>query len=91
MTHITTSVSFCDVQFFAVWMPATVQPALIVKANGVHDERLIVPSADGIPEPGRELNSLKLRPAVAVDLTWESIKLVNHERQTGCFDDLERL
>jgi len=63
-------------QRFAVRMSDDIEPGLVVEASRLDDEGVAVPSSDGIAQEGRELEFLRKRSAVAVDLSMQVTRLI---------------
>src|SRR5262245_39938145 len=74
-------------QSLAVRVSAGVEPAAVIEAIALDDERVSVPASDRVTEPcGRRIRGQF--PAVSVDLAISGITLVEHHGEAGILDDL---
>ena len=70
--------------------PAHVEPGLAVLPDGLDDERVAFPPANGIAHPGR-LRILRERPAVGEDLPVDGARFVQEQHQVRRLHDLEAI
>ena len=68
-----------------------VQPALVLEAHSLHDERIAFPLTDGVAKPGRLGIVVGKRPAVGEDLPLSVVGFVQDEHQTRRLNDLAGL
>src|SRR5215471_12728282 len=52
-SEVASPVALDRVQRVAMWTPRVIHPRFVVDSNRVHDERIAVPLADGVPQPTR--------------------------------------
>src|SRR5919106_4549409 len=62
---------FNRMELLGVWCPARIEPELVVVADGIDDERIAVPPADGVAPPRRE-RVRRMRTTVHVNDTVRS-------------------
>src|SRR6185312_4492188 len=89
MAEVYASKSLNRVKRIGVRVSPVVKPALVVEADRVHRERIPLPFADGIAEPGRIYDFFGMGAAVGEHLTEARGELVQDERASGSLDDLE--
>ena len=67
MAEVTSGEPFDDAQCFGVRVTECIEPAAVVEAARLDDQRVALPPADRITEPGRLLDDVL--PAIEVDQT----------------------
>src|SRR5215831_13048838 len=90
MTVVAAAEALLDAHVLAVARAARVEPAAIVEARGVDDQRVAFPAADRVALPYRRRICRKL-PSIREDLTERRLHFVQHDDDAGRVDDLEGL
>src|SRR6478609_7243640 len=63
---VRTRIALDDMQLLGVRRSTSIEPELVVEADGVDDERVALPPADGMPQP-RWNEALRMFTAIHVD------------------------
>jgi hypothetical protein len=65
-----------------------VEPQVVAKTSGIDDERVAVPTADGVPIP-RGSRIVRQRPAVEEDLPVIGVVLLERDEELRRLDELD--
>ena len=80
---------FNQMQLVAVLMAGRVEPGPVVEPDGVHDQRISIPLADGIPKPGG-VHFFGMVASVRVNEAKRVLILEQDGRHRRSLNDLER-